>query len=64
MKADSLFKPSQTSFILVGYIQNPLDLTNLPLGFGNLMYPANIGGLGLKGLGGLGGLGFNSPIIL
>jgi hypothetical protein len=63
-EADSLPKLSQTLFIPVGYMQNPLGLTNLPLGLGNLMYPANIGGLGLGGLGGLGDLGLNNPIIL
>ncbi len=45
-------------------MQNPLGLTNLTLGFGNFIYPANIEGLDFRGLRGLKNLGLNNLIIL
>ena len=51
-------KPSPALPAQAGYMQNPMGLTNLPMGLGNFMYPANIGGTGL------GGFGLNSPNII
>lgn len=52
-------RPSNPPPAQTGYMQNPMGLTNLPMGLGgNFMYPAGIGGTGL------GGLGLNSPNII
>jgi hypothetical protein len=59
-EADSTLSPNPSPTIptQAGYTQNPLGLTNLPLGLGNFMYPATVPGMGL------GGLGLNSPNII
>jgi hypothetical protein len=58
-EADGPSNPSPTlPPTQAGYMQNPMGLTNLPMGLGNFMYPANISGMGL------GGLGLNSPNII